>query len=210
MNLVPILAAVIAAIASPALAQQPPRPTESIDPDHCRWIWWSGALPAGGSLGAWTERCELATGLWELDYTATLPGFRLTIDGEEQATAIQAFIKPAEADISVILPELRSRGYIPDDDECIFEPASEATLQTIGPAPRTQAFFEIMPTGARLAAFEATPDDEVPEPPCGDYGWSTHGIRYFVSDIRHPDTVLYINIGQDGMMFDPRTVTLSE
>ena len=68
--------------------------------------------------------------------------------------------------------------------------------------------IDIQPTGARKAAFDATPSDEVPEPPCGDYGWSTHGLRYFMTDIRHPDNVLYLNEGQDGMMFDPRTVRI--
>jgi hypothetical protein len=81
---------------------------------------------------------------------------------------------------------------------------------TAGPAPRTRALFEIMPTGSRLAALEATPDDEIPEPPCGEYGWSTHGTRYFVTDVAHPDKVIYIDIGQDGMMFDQTSVSLVE
>jgi hypothetical protein len=212
MKAVAILAICFAGLSLPALAQvpQPPKPTYSTDAEHCRWIWWSGALPMGGSIGAWTERCDLATGLWELDYTATLPGFWLTIGGEEQAPVIQVFSKPADADVSAILSELRERGYIPDDDECIFVPASETTLRTVGPVPRTQTLYEIMPTGARLAQFEATPDDDVPEPPCGEYGWSTHGTRYFVTDTRHPDKVVYIDIGQDGMMFDQTSVTLIE
>jgi hypothetical protein len=179
-------------LALPALAQvpQPPQPTHSTDSEQCRWQWWSGALPMGGSIGAWTERCEFATGLWELDYTANLPGFWLTIDGEEEVPVIQVFAKPADADIAAILPELRQRGYIPDDDECVFRPAMDSTLMIAGPTPRTQALFEIMPVGSRLAALEATPDDEVPEPPCGEYGWSTHGTRYFVTDTRHPDKVI--------------------
>jgi hypothetical protein len=204
--------ACLAVLAPPALAQapQPPKPTKSTDAEHCRWRWWSGALPMGGSIGAWTEYCEFATGVWELDYTADLPGFWLTIDGEEQVPVIQVFAKPADADIAAILPELRERGYIPDDDECGFAPAMDSTLMTAGPAPRTRALFEIMPTGSRLAALEATPDDEIPEPPCGEYGWSTQGTRYFVTDVAHPDKVIYIDIGQDGMMFDQTSVSLVE
>ena len=106
------------------------------------------------------------------------------------------------ATIASILPELRRRGYIPDDDECVLEPAA------IRPAVRTIAFYEVKPTGKRKADFEATPEDEVPEPPCGEYGWSTHGARYFMTDLRHPDVAVYINIGQDGLMFDDATVTL--
>jgi hypothetical protein len=175
----------------------PPQPTTSTDPDRCRWEWKTGS-----GLGVWAERCELDTGVWEIRGDPGLPGFVLTIDGIDDVAVLQDFRTPPGADISAILPELRQRGYIPDDGECVFKPAD------IGPAAKTVAFFDIRPTGSRAAAFEATPEDEVPDPPCGDYGWSTHGVRYFMTDSRFPDRVVYINTGQDGLMFDPATVTL--
>jgi hypothetical protein len=172
-------------------------PTQSADPDACKWEWKSG-----GGVGIWAERCAFETGVFEPRYEASLPGFVLTVDGKAKTTILQVFEKPADADISAILPTLRAKGYIPDDDECVFEPAS------IRPAPKTVAFFQIMPTGGRKAAFEATPDDEVPGPPCPDYGWSTHGTRYFFTDMRFPERVIYVDIGQDGTMFDDTTITL--
>lgn len=192
-----------ASLALPAAAMEPPpMPTTSIDADKCAWEWveFSG-------VGVWAERCEM-NGVYQVVARTDPPQLVLMVDGEPAGTVVQAFDKPADAEISAILPALRRFGYIPDDDECVFRPASEATLMMIVPAPRTLAFFEIMPVGARLAAFEATPEDEVPEPPCGDYGWSTHGTRYFQTDTRHPGKAVYINIGQDGTMIDPRTVTL--
>jgi hypothetical protein len=210
MKIAVLAAACLAALALPASAQQPPKPTHSSDAELCRWIWWSGALPTGGSIGAWTERCDLPTGLWELDYTATLPGFWLTIDGEARIPVIHVFAKPADAGIDAILPALRGGGHIPDDDECVFAPPSEWTLMTVGPTQKTQALFEIVPVGPRLAAIEATPDDEIPEPQCGDYGSSTHGTRYFVTDTRHPDKAVYLDLGQDGTMFDHTSVTIVE
>jgi hypothetical protein len=185
-----------ACLVAPAFAE-PPKPMGSTDAERCGWEW-----KAGGGIGVWAERCDLDTGLWQLRYDEALPGFALTVDGGDVAVVLQTFAKPAEAPVSAILPDLRRRGYIPDDEECVFAPAA------IRPAARTIAFFDIQPTGARKAAFEATPVDEVPEPPCGDYGWSTHGIRYFMTDTRFPDRVIYVDIGEDGMMFDPETVTL--
>lgn len=198
-----LLAGMVAAVASCALvsaaaAQQPPRPGTSTDPARCQWEW-----KAGGGIGVWAERCQLNTGVWELAFRPELPGFVLTIDGKEETVVLQVFDKPASAPISAILPALRAGGHIPDDDDCVFAPAAPHS------APRTLAFFEIVPAGARKARFEATPKDEVPEPPCGDYGWSTHGVRYFLTDIRHPGTVVYVNAGQDGLMFDDRTVTIT-
>lgn len=197
-------------MAMPASAQDTPEPTHSTSAEDCRWQWLSGDLPMGGSIGAWTERCELHSGLWQLEYTATLPGFWLNINDEERIPVIHVFGKAADAGIDAILPALRAGGHIPDDDECVFVPAADWVLQTAGPMPRTQAAFEIVPTGARLAAIEATPADEVPEPQCGDYGSSTHGTRYFVTDTRLPDKVVYLDLGQDGMMFDQSSVTIAD
>lgn len=175
--------------ASVLAAERPPEPTHSTDAARCEWQW-----KAGGGLGVWAERCAFDTGVWELKFRDDLPGFVLTVDGKENGTVLQLLRKPGDAAVSAILPELRKRGYIPDDGDCLFEPAV-----AVGPAERTLAFFEIMPTGARKAAFDATPADEVPEPPCGEYGWSTHGERHFMTDTRHPDRVVYINTGQDGL-----------
>ena len=185
----------LAALAVPAAAQ-PPMPEGSSVPGKCTWEWMTGA-----GVGIWAERCDLDTGLWTPRLDDTLPGFVLTIDGAPQETILQVFEKPADAGVDAILPALRAGGYIPDDDDCVFEAAA------IRPAPRTIAFHEIRPVGARLAAFEATPGDEVPEPPCGDYGWSTHGVRYFMTDTRFPERVLYVNVGQDGTMFDAASIT---
>lgn len=190
--------AALSALALPAAAlAQPPQPTGSSIPGSCTWEW-----KTGGGLGIWAERCDLQTGVWEPRFEASLPGFVLTIDGKAEGTILHVFDKPADAEVSAILPALRAKGYIPDDDECVFEPAA------IRPAPRTIAFYEIKPVGARKEAFDATPEDEVPEPPCGEYGWSTHGVRYFLTDTRFPERVVYVNIGQDGTMFDDATITL--
>ena len=197
MNRASRAVAMLLALTMPALAQ-PPKPTESVDPARCQWEWKTGA-----GIGAWAERCDLTTGLWELKFKGDLPGFVLTIDGEESQTVLQPFAKPADGDIAAILPELRRRGYIPDDGECVFQPVAD-----LGPAVRTLAFFEIAPTGARKAAYDATPEDTIPDPPCGDYGVSPDGMRYFMTDTAHPDRAVFVNIGQDGLMFDEKTVTI--
>lgn len=77
-------------------------------------------------------------------------------------------------------------------------------------APRTIAFFQVQPVGERLQRLKATPRDEVPDPPCGDYGWSTHGVRYFLTDLRAPQWLVYVNEGQDGTLVNPRTLRWGE
>ena len=195
MKTLPVVAFVV--VAAGAAQAQPPQPAGSTVPGSCAWEW-----KTGGGLGIWAERCDLKTGVWEPRYEPNLHGFVLTIDGEDQETILQVFTKRADEDVAGILPTLRERGHIPDDEDCVFQADGDR------PASGTRSYFTIMPTGARLAAFEATPPDEVPEPPCGDYGWSTHGVRYFFTDSRFPEWVIYVNTGQDGTMFDDATVTL--
>ncbi|HZP20438.1 MAG TPA: hypothetical protein VFB16_09540 [Bauldia sp.] len=182
-----------------ALAAQPPKPAHSkVDDKACTFEWKTGA-----GIGVWAERCTLSTGVWELKYRADLPGFALTIDGGDEQVVIQVFRKPADKPIDAILPDLVKRGYI-KPTECAFALADE---QVTGAPPAGRHYFEVDPTGARKAAFDALPDDEVPDPPCGDYGMAPDGITFFMTDDAHPDRVVYLNLGQDGTMFDERTVT---
>jgi hypothetical protein len=190
---------------APVLAV-PAQPDHSTDSRLCVWEWQTVAA-YGRTVGAWTEDCNFGE-RWRLAPDASLPGFVLTIDGQASATVLHVLEKPADAPMSAVLPTLRADGVVPDDEDCMMKPAASTSLQTLGARPRTLAFFELMPVGARLAAFEATPEDAVPEPPCGDYGWSTHGLRLFQSDIRHPDLIIYMNFGEDGMQFEPRSVTV--
>jgi hypothetical protein len=41
---------------------------------------------------------------------------------------------------------------------------------------------------------------------CGSVGAAWHAL--FITGIRHPGTVIYADEGQDGMMFDPKTIGL--
>jgi hypothetical protein len=74
--------------------------------------------------------------------------------------------------------------------------------------PDGRRHHEIRPQGRRLAQLLATPADQVPDPPCGEYGASTHGVRYFVTDVRHPTRVLYVNLGQDGTQIAPSSIRI--
>lgn len=203
-----------ASLAAPAAlaGEIPPMPSQTIDP-ACTWRWMEGKGADGPKISMWAQDCKLSTGHWHLRFEHEYPGFSLWVDDQRQGMVLQAFRLPAPAvgeavgngggaGIAALLPELRKRSLIADKDDCVFQPAA------IGRQPRTVAQFEIRPTGETLKAFEATPNDEVPEPPCGDYAWSTHGVRYFQTDLRVPGAVLYLDLGQDGTLFAPETVRM--
>jgi hypothetical protein len=152
-------------------------------------------------IDAWS--CALKTGRWHLRAEPGLPGFALWIDDTRQETVVHALPRAAGAPLSSVVAALARAGLVPPDDCVIVRTRRHAAL-------RGARAYEIRPTGARLAALLRTPQDEVPEPPCGEYGWSTHGVRGFVVDPRRPQWVVYLNQGQDGMLFDPATLVVGD
>jgi hypothetical protein len=166
-------------------------------------IAWQDCRPVRlhlDGLSIETTDCRYSTGHWRVQVEPGLPGLVLWAEDARIDTVLQLFQKRPEDGIDAILPTLRAQGHIPDDDDCRFVPLATQ------PVARTRALFEIRPFGARQQRLAATPADEVPDPPCGAMGWSTHGVRYFMTDLRRPDRVVFINLGQDGTQIDPASI----
>lgn len=161
-------------------------------------------LVLDGLLSIDAQSCQSPHGPIRVERDIALPGLWLSGAGDRRVV-LQVFNRPPGPEgAQEVLKQLAREGRIPADGLCVFSPAAPR------PAVRTTAFYEIRPTGARLAALEATPKDEIPDPPCGDFGWSTHGQRYFMHDLRRPDLMIYIDEGQDGSQIDPRSIQLRQ
>lgn len=187
------LALLAVAAAAPALAEETPRPPV---PDWqtdaaCRWEWREG-----GGFGLWTESCRLSTGLWEILWDETAGAFVQTVAGEPAGIVVQPF---AVADRDELRRRLLEAGGLGDDAPCAFEPAA------LRPGPRTMAMHVLMPTVEN--AFAPTAEGEVPDPLCGPYGASTHGVRYVVEDLRWPGVAVFVEEGQERPMFAPQSLT---
>jgi hypothetical protein len=173
----------------------PPKPYGATDVAACQWNW-----KTGGGLGLWTETCGLETGTWAVDYNDDASGFVLTVNGENAFTVVQAFPMDISG-IEAVIPVLDKRGLLPSGGECVFAPVEGM------PPQGTRHFFEIVPVGARKKAYDALPSDEVPEPPCGDYGMSASGVSYFFTDDAIPGLAIYVNLGQDGTMIEESSIS---
>lgn len=192
--------------AAPALAEPPPMPDYSVAPDQCEWHWRGGS--AGGvTLGLWVETCAFETGVWDILWDPEVPGMVQVIDGGDAFPVLQLFVLPPEAapgaGPEALLPGMRAAGLIPDDGECVF------VRTDMDPVTPTAEMWDIYPVGARLAAFEAAPQDEVPEPPCGPYGFTPDGVSYYLTDPAAPRAVLRVEAGQDTPLFDQASIRLA-
>ncbi len=178
--------------AAPVMAEEmrPPEPDWKTDV-ACTWAWREG-----GGFGLWTERCPLSTGLWEIVWDEPAGAFVQVVEGEPFGVLVQPF---AVGDREALRRRLLEAGGLGPEAPCAFEAAA------LRPVPRTMATFVLMPTVEN--AFAPTADGEVPEPLCGPYGASTHGVRYIVEDLRWPGVAVFVEEGQERPMFDPASLT---
>jgi hypothetical protein len=95
---------------------------------------------------------------------------------------------------------LIKKGYLKPDSPCVWKRVS------MRPAPQTMAFFTLAPNAPE--ALGPTASGEVPEPLCGPYGASTHGVRYFITDTRWPDQAIFVEEGQERPLFDATSITV--
>lgn len=175
-----------------------PTPFFQADPVNCKWEWVKGV-----AISLWAEKCIFESGTLSVSYDEKTTQFLQNVTDAEGHPVIWQFTRKAGDELDALLPELRSKNLIPNDDECKFqlrEPAENYGAWTV---------YDIMPTGKRKVAFDAAPQDEIPEPPCGQLGLAVDYVGYFVVNKDHADRVLFLDLGQDVPLFDPYSITFN-
>lgn len=173
---------------------RPPVPDWQTDPATCAWQWREGV-----GIGLWAETCIFNGTIWQVDWDVDHAGF-VTQRGETvMGIAVQGFHLPTGSGINAIGETLIALGHLAPEAPCVWEAIA------LRPAPRDVAFHVLTPAGP--AAIRPTAAEEVPEPVCGAYGTSSHGVRYFLTDLRWPDRVIFVDEGQERPLFDPRSIT---
>jgi hypothetical protein len=175
----------------------PVAPFYATDARDCSWVWKTGK-----GLGLWTEQCKFDTGLWDVVYDEARDLFALRVDAGEPYPVLRQFREPGGA--PALLPALKKQGLVLDDAECVMAKVEDQ------PAPQGWTAWQVVPTGKRKAAFDSVVQVEVPEPPCGEFGYRVDLIGFFMVNDARPDRVLYVNLGQDGTMIDLASITLGE
>ena len=67
--------------------------------------------------------------------------------------------------------------------------------------------YTFSPDAAYAKELEALADpDEIPDPPCGDWGEMPDGIQYFEVPAGDGQKLLFVRVGQDEPLFDEQTL----
>lgn len=188
-----LAAALLAGCAGPTdRARVAPPPDTGLVAAGCVW-----ERVSGGGLEVRAQACDLTTGRWRVVWEPRRQGFELRVDERLQALVVQPWSLPPGGGPGGIVAALKAAGHLTGASDCQLVPAK------FRPLPRQATSFVLAPAAP---VPSVTLSGEVPEPPCGPYGASTHGVRYFVFDLRQPDRLIFVDEGQDQPMFDPSSI----
>lgn len=170
-------------------------PEWQTEAEQCSWYWREG-----GGLGLWAEACQFPSGERQVVWAVELDAFVSRTGTAIGEIVVQSWALPPESGIEALTEALVESGYLPEDAPCEWQ------TMTLRYAPRTMGFHRLAPIASD--ALSPTAQGEVPEPLCGSYGASTHGVRFFITDPRWPDRAIFVDAGQERPMFDYSSITL--
>lgn len=175
--------------------RRPSMPDWQTDARQCTWQWREG-----GGLGLWAETCKLSTGQWMVTWNAPLSAFVLQHEARVERIVVQSWSLQAGLGVVALTRALTDAGHLAPDADCRWKSVP------VRPVPRTTTLFVLVPVAPD--AFSPSAQGEVPDPRCGPYGASTHGVRYFITDLRWPERAIFVEEGQERPLFDPVSITV--
>jgi hypothetical protein len=190
--------AVLAAVAISGLARadqpQPSRPPV----DKC--VWEKLADNTVG-LAAWVQRCDFGFRQIHFEFAGNALAIKYS-DGGDAAPLVEVFdIQPGEAAEAALNRLFLERTDKTVSARCVLAP------YTAGTVPSGVKRYTFGPDAAYAKELKALAiPDEVPEPPCGDWGEAPDGVQYFEVPEGEGRKVLFVRVGQDEPLFDEQTL----
>ena len=184
-----------------AFAAAPPSKPSRKPVKGCRW---EKLADAAVGLEAWVQRCDFGSRTVDFVLEKSALAIRYS-DGGKPDPVVEVFDleegETAEAGIQRLWAERTPKFF---RSRCALAAFREAK-PTAGAARYT---FEPLPAYAAELKRKEDPN-EVPPPPCGDWGWAPDGVQYWEA---HPKEsarrVLFVRAGQDTPLFDERTLKI--
>lgn len=166
---------------------------------------WEKISDARLALDAWVQRCDFGFRKIDLFVQQAAIMSRYS-DGGEPYPVVEVFdLKEGESTESGIKRIFAE--HTPDKNlvaRCVLAPYHGDK------PPNGVKRFTFVPNKAFQKELDAKADpDEVPDPPCGDWGDAPDGIQYFEAQpASGAHKVLFVRVGQDEPLFDEKTLRL--
>jgi hypothetical protein len=190
-----------------ASAQTPSAPTEAASRPAEKGCAWEKFSDAGLHLDAWVQRCDFGSrkiDFVEVDHSLAI---RYSDGGGAPDPVIDVLdLLPAETPEHGIQRLFATRTDKKLAARCLLAPFRNTSMKT----PAGVRRYTFVPNKAyqKVLAAHADPN-EVPDPPCGDWGDGPDGIQYFEAQpASGVAKVLFVRVGQDTPLFDEATLRL--
>ena len=184
-----------AAISSAAHADEPAPSRPPID--KCAWEKLADKTIG---LSAWAQRCDFGFRKIHFEFAGNALAIKYS-DGGAPDPLVEVFdIKSGETAEAAVLRLLLEKTDKAVSARCVLAPYTEGTV------PAGVKRYTFSPDAAYAEELQAAATDEVPEPPCGDWGEMPDGIQYFEVPAGEGRKVLFVRVGQDEPLFDEQTL----
>lgn len=166
---------------------------------------WERVADKSAGFAAWVERCDYGNRKIQLYIKGNALLQQYSDGGATPDTLIESFpLLPDESADAGVRRVYLAHTAKSLSDKCVIAP------YTMGKAPAGMKRFTFVPNAAYDKALKAKQNpNEVPEPPCGDWGIAPDGEQYFAAwpagGVRR---VLFVRVGQDTPLFDVMTLQL--
>ncbi|MER9356210.1 hypothetical protein [Mesorhizobium sp. LSJC269B00] len=165
--------------------------------DKC--VWEKLADKTVG-LAAWAQRCDFGFRQIHFEFVGNALAIKYS-DGEGADPLVEVFdIKSGETAEAAVLRLSLEKTDKAVSARCVLAPYTEGTV--LAGVKR----YTFSPDAAYAKELKALANDEVPEPPCGDWGEMPDGIQYFEVPAGEGQRVLFVRAGQDEPLFDEQTL----
>jgi hypothetical protein len=162
---------------------------------------WERLTDKNIGLAAWVQRCDFGFRQIHFEFAGNALAIKYS-DGGAADPLVEVFdIKPgetAEAALQRLFLEKTDKAV---SARCVLAPYTEGTV------PAGVKRYTFSPDAAYAKELEALADpNEIPDPPCGDWGEMPDGIQYFEVPAGATQKLLFVRIGQDEPLFDEQTL----
>lgn len=164
---------------------------------------WEKLTDAAAGLEVWAQRCDF--GFRKIDFLFERNALLIRYsDGGKPDPVVEVLDlkdgEAVEAGIQRLFSERTSRFLV---SRCRLVPYA-------GKPPAGSKWFTFEPEPAYAAELRKKQDpNEIPPPPCGDWGSATDGVQYWEAQpASGARKVLFVRVGQETPLYDERTLRL--
>jgi hypothetical protein len=152
-------------------------------------------------LAAWVQRCDFGFRQIHFEFAGNALAIKYS-DGGDADPLVGVFdIKSNETAEAVLQRLFLEKTDKAVSARCVLAPYTE------GIVPAGVKRYTFSPDAAYAKELKALANpDEVPKPPCGDWGEMPDGIQYFEVPVGGARKLLFVRVGQDEPLFDEQTL----